>query len=1183
MSKKQFEQVYTFFGGDELRANVLIDKYLLRDKEGNFLEHSAEEVISRVCKVLSKTTDNPKHWYKEFKRAVNNFKGVVPQGSILSAAGNKEFLQSLSNCFVTYCPDDSMASIFKAALQEATVMKHRGGDGIDLSKLRPCGATVANAAGTSSGTIGFADFFSNVCKTIAQSGRRGALMLTLDIKHPDALEWARMKQDLTKVTGANVSLKLSDEFMIAVKNKDKFTQQWPIDSDNPKIKQEVDAYKLWTEICKCAHASGEPGILMWDNITNMLPAHCYKKFKTVSTNPCITNDTWILTSTGHKQVKDLIGIPFKAVVDGKLYQSLGFFKTGTREVYKVTTNKGFELELTNNHKLQKCDKISRYYKNTEWAELKYLSPGDSICLNSSRNHFWEGSGNYSQGWLVGNFKGDGTSAENSIYLDYWGQTKSYMKAHALSCLVNGGITIRSDCGSGAEGGKEKLRLGSTELYKFVSQFSNQDIKDFNCLIEKTSSEFYKGFIQGWFDADGTVIGDQKKGISVRLASNDLKGLKLVQRMLISLGIISTIYTDRKVEGYYELPDGYGGVRLYHCKTMHELVITKDNVIEFYKKINFKDPEKEEKLYSLIKKYKRKPNRERFIDKIKTIEKIGTKEVFDCSVNDIQCFSANGILAHNCSEIALSSFDSCRLTSICLTNYVCNKFQYDAYFDFELFEKDVRVAMRMLDAVIDVEIEHIDNILKKVTKERKTYTQDRHELDFEIELWENIKDAAKAGRRTGLGTHGLADCLAQLGVKYDTDKALWMVDRIYGSLCHNAYDESVNMAIEKGPFPVWEWEVEKDCPFFSHFPDWLLSKMKKHGRRNISILTNAPTGSISMLSGCSSGIEPTFRLCYTRRRKINANDINSTVDFIDQDGDRWHNYPVFDKNVQSYFDIINSEFPNVLTDEGLMEYLPEYFITSDKINWRKRIELQALIQKYIDHSISSTVNLPKDTSVLTVKNLYTYAWEKGLKGVTIYRDGSRSGVLIENEINRPHAIVRQEAPSRPEYLPCEIHPVTVQGEEYIVIVGLMGASVYEVFAGRHCNNIAHKKNIGQVRKVGRKKYILLLEQDGEELEIDINKYFENPQYSAITRLVSTSLRHGTPLEFIITQLQKSSEALAGFEKCLARVLKKYVSQEDLAKTIKYCEKCESTNIEVRFVDGCSSVICHSCNTVDSKCS
>lgn len=824
-SKKQFAAIYSFFGGDELQASVVIDKYLVRKHEdGNFLESSIEEIIDRVCRALSKKTKNSKYWYREFKEAISGFRGVCPQGSILAAAGNTECLQSLSNCFVTASPEDSMSSIFKAGLQEACVMKHRGGDGMSLDKLRPQGSPVSNAARTSSGAVGFADFFSNICRSIAQSGRRGALMLTLDIKHPDALAWAEMKLDPNYCTGANVSLKLSDEFMQAVKNKETFIQQWPVDSETPRIVKEVDARKLWNKICKCAWERAEPGILMWDNIKKMLPAERYKQFKCNSTNPC-------------------------------------------------------------------------------------------------------------------------------------------------------------------------------------------------------------------------------------------------------------------------------------------------------------------------------------------------------------------------SEIPLSVFDSCRLISICLTKYVKKKFQTEAYFDFEEFEKDARTAMHMLDAVVDLEIEHIDKILKKLEKERKSIKDSTHEIDFEIQLWSNIKKAAEDGRRTGLGTHGLADCLAQLCIKYDTDQAQHMADRIYGSLCHNAYDESVNMAIEKGPFPVWDWEVEKDCPFFKHFPSWLLDKMKKHGRRNIAILTNAPTGSISMLSGSSSGIEPTFRLCSVRRRKINPNDVNTEVHSTDLKGDSWHHYVTFDKNAELYLTCNNIDVPPTLTEPEALALLPDYFITADKISWSKRVDLQSTIQKYIDHSISSTINLPKDVSVSVVKNIYMRAWEAGLKGVTVYREGCRDGVILAQEdenSNRPAEVIRHEAPQRPEILRAELNPVMVNGEEYIVIIGFLGSNVYEVFAGKHNNAIPYVRQSGKIRKASRKRYYFDYEIDGEEYEVDINEYFENPDYAAITRLVSTSLRHGTPIEFIIDQLQKSSEALVGFEKVLARVLKKYATEEGLARTIRFCEKCQSVNIEVRFQEGCATVTCLDCNTVDAKC-
>lgn len=825
-SKKLLSEVYRFFEGDEFRANVLIDKYLLKDKEGKFLETSVEEVIDRVCKVLSKQTDNPKEYFKRFKEAIDDFKGVCPQGSILAAAGNTDYLQSLSNCFVIDSPEDSIAGIFKTSQEEAQLLKRRGGCGFDISSLRPQNSSVKNAAISSSGAAGWAENFSSVCRSIAMNGRRGALILTLDIKHPDALAFAQMKEDSTKVTGANVSLKITDEFMNAVVNKETFIQQWPVDSDKPEVVVEVDARKLWGEICKCSHSMAEPGLLFWDTIKKYLPADYYDAYKVTSTNPC-------------------------------------------------------------------------------------------------------------------------------------------------------------------------------------------------------------------------------------------------------------------------------------------------------------------------------------------------------------------------SEISLSPRDSCRLTTICLTKYVGNKFKEDAYFDFGKFEQDVRTAMRMLDAVVDAELEVIEKILSKLKKEKKQKVfKDASLLDVEIDLWEGVKEAGTNGRRTGLGTHGLADCLAQLCTKYDTDKAHYWVDRIYGSLCHTAYDESVDMAKEKGAFPVWDWETEKDCPFFDHFPSWLLEKMKKYGRRNISILTNAPTGSISILSGTSSGIEPNFRLSYTRRRKINPNDQDTKADFVDKLGDKWHSYPVFEKNVVTYFEEMNTELPSVSSNSELLKYLPDYFVTSDLIDWRKRIKLQAVCQKYIDHSISSTINLPKDTTIQTVKSIYTEAWKKGLKGVTVYRDGCRSGVLIANEegesSERPEGISRYDAPVRPEVLPCEIHPVKVQGQEYIVIVGFMGPSVYEVFAGKHCNHIPYKQLHGTIRKGGRKKYYLNFEHEGEEFEVDINKYFENPEYAAITRLVSTALRHGSPIAFVVEQLQKSSDFLVGFEKCLARVLKKYAPKEDLARNIKTCTKCDSTNIDIRFEEGCMTVTCLDCSTVDAKC-
>lgn len=853
-----------FFGGDEFAASTFLNKYALRDKDGNILEEDPNQTILRVMKILANATPEEKNipafydeqgnpttllsrpseswlkrvlkedyipfrsdtqytWLEIFVNACNKFKGVCPQGSILSAAGNDEFPQSLSNCFVVPSPHDSMAGIMRTGEQEAQLMKRRGGVGVDISSLRPKNSGVANAARTSSGAVGWMEHFSNVCRAVGQNGRRGALMISLSIKHPDAEDFAKIKKDRTKVTGANVSLRISDEFMEAVYNNTSFIQQFPIEGE-AQVSQEVSAKELWRSIIECAHDSAEPGLLFWDNCIKNLPAHCYPEFKSISTNPC-------------------------------------------------------------------------------------------------------------------------------------------------------------------------------------------------------------------------------------------------------------------------------------------------------------------------------------------------------------------------AEIILSAYDSCRLITMCLTNYVKFPFTKNAEFDFVAFERDVRIAMRMMDAVVSAEIEHVEKILEKARANQKEDSENKEIYDLEINLWENIKAAAVNGRRTGLGTHGLGDTLAQLCLKYDSDGAIEMVDKIYSSLRNFAYDESVEMAKEFGPFPVYDFEKEQSCEFIKRLPEELLAKMKKYGRRNIAILTNAPTGSISILSQVSSGIEPTFRQMYIRRRKLNQNDDGARVDFIDQSGDKWTEFPIFEKNVQRYFTIRGIPLPDIKSESDLN--LPSYFITSDKISWKKRVEIQATAQRYIDHSISSTINLPNEVTVEEVAEVYEHSHKMGLKGVTVYRDGCRTGVLVSEETQqkqkqagRPETINRHEAPKRNKSMPCEVHITTVGGEEYVVIVSFLGDSIYEVFAGEHRNHLPEKKFSGEMVKQKEGVYILKYEHKGQIEEVDVNKYFKNDQYAALTRLVSTALRHGTPISFIVEQLMKATDSFFGFEKSLARVLKKYSKKEDVAR--KILANAGTDDIEVKFEDGCMTVINHTKNTVESKC-
>lgn len=835
-----------FFQGSDFAATTYLNKYALKDENGDFLETDPQQTINRVMKVLAKAMPEKngkpsedflkrvfgkdfeevkeKSWYNLFVDSCGKFEGVCPQGSVLSAAGNKKFPQSLSNCFVIDSPHDSIAGIMKTAEQESQLMKKRGGVGIDISTLRPAGTHVANAARTSTGASGWMDHFSNVCRSIGQNGRRGALMLSIDVKHPDALLFAQAKLDEKYCTGANVSIKITDEFMKAVKKGGKYTQQWPVDSDTPEVVQKIDARELWKEIIKCAWTRAEPGILLWDNITKNLPAHCYPQFKTISTNPC-------------------------------------------------------------------------------------------------------------------------------------------------------------------------------------------------------------------------------------------------------------------------------------------------------------------------------------------------------------------------GEIPLSPYDSCRLTTICLTKYVDNKFTDKAIFNKKLFERDVRIAMRMMDAVVTAEINHIDGILKKLSKEKK---QDPKGLyDLEIDLWKNIKKAAVEGRRTGLGAHGLGDCLAQLTLRYDSPEAVKMVKNIYRLMRDSAYDESVEMAKEYGAFEVYDPKIERDCAFLSRLPKAIKDKMKKYGRRNISLLTTAPAGSISIMSLCSSGMEPTFQFMFLRRRKINPSDTDTRVDYICELGDKWSEHPQFEKNIERYFEATGKELPDVKTNDELYKLLPDYFITSDKINWKMRVEVQAAAQESIDHSISSTINLPSDVSEDEVRIIYEHAYTKGLKGVTVYRDGCRSGVLLTTDgtsqsEERPTEVRRTEAPKRPEKLPCEVHFTKVKGKDYVVIVGLLNGAVYEVFFGEYHNQIPKKSFSGWVEKKGKTKYYLTYIEGVELKQVDINKYFDNKDYASATRLLSMALRHGAPLEYVIDQLQKSSPNIVEFGSALSRILKKYIKIEDIQKSYVRCKTCDSSQIEVKLQEGCVTVVCSACGMVDAKC-
>jgi len=808
-----------YFNGSELSAKVFVDKYALRDNDDNFLELTPDDMHNRLAGEFARIDAekyglNYDERFKIYRDSMDKFSRICPQGSPMAALGNKHQTMSASNCVVIESPEDSMGGILESGKELAQLYKRRCGVGIDLSTLRPEGMTVNNAARTTTGAWSFADFFSYITRMVGQNSRRGALMLTLDVHHPDVVKFATMKQDLTKVTGANISVKLSDKFLKAVEEDTEYEQRWPIEGEAKMIRM-VKAKEVWNMIVDSATKTAEPGLIMWDNMLNNLPAHCYKEFKTISTNPC-------------------------------------------------------------------------------------------------------------------------------------------------------------------------------------------------------------------------------------------------------------------------------------------------------------------------------------------------------------------------SEIALSAYDSCRLISINLTGYVKNAFNKEAVFDFKMFAGDIATAQHMADNLVDLELELIEKIKSKCKD------------NTEKSLWERLKMAGFNGRRTGVGTHGLADTLAQLCIKYDSDQALDIIDKIYKTLRDVAYDTSAELAKTRGAFPVYDFEKEQNCAFIKRLPKAIKEKMQKYGRRNISLLTQAPTGSVSIESrvgafdrfNVSSGVEPVFRNAYTRRKKINPDDKNVRIDFTDIVGDKWQEFEVFHSNVQNYFEM-KGTIPDV-------SKLPSYFITSDKINWNRRVEIQGIEQQYIDHSISSTINLPRGTTAETVGTIYIESWKKGLKGVTVYVDGSRDGVLIEKskQINmkeRPELIQSSQAPKRPTELTCDIKKAKVQGEEWTIFVGLLNDKPYEIFGGlsKHID-IPNKYKKGKIVKNGKvnglSTYNLVLGDGDDQMTIkDLVNVFENPNFGALTRTISLALRHGTPIQYLVEQLQKDKNSdMTSFSKVTSRVLKSYI-QDGTKSSDKTCQTCGKEDSLI-YQDGCVS--CISCGA--SKC-
>ena len=837
-----YKETLDYFNGDELATEVWINKYCLKDFEGKLYEKSPDDMHWRIANELVRIENkypNPlsvEYIYDTLK----NFTRIVPQGSPMSGIGNDFQVVSLSNCFVIGNDEDSdsYGGIMKLDQESVQLEKRRGGVGLDLSFIRPKGSPVKNSAITSTGVVPFMERFSNSTREVAQDGRRGALMESISIVHPDSEDFIDAKMTDGKVTGANISVRISDEFMDATINKKSFTQKYPIESDNPKVVKEIEANVLWEKIIHNAWKSAEPGILFWDTIINESVPDCYADlgYKTVSTNPC-------------------------------------------------------------------------------------------------------------------------------------------------------------------------------------------------------------------------------------------------------------------------------------------------------------------------------------------------------------------------GEITLCPYDSCRLLALNLFGYVVNPFTDNSYFNWELFKRDSIIAMRYMDDIIDLELEKISKIIDKINNDPENETIKSTELN----LWKNIYKKTEEGRRSGLGTTGEGDMLAALGYTYANDDAIEFSVKVHETLKLMAYKSSVIMASERGAFSIYDAKREEKNPFIIRIKDSdpeLYNDMVKYGRRNIALLTLAPTGTVSLLTQTTSGIEPVFLPVYKRRRKINPNDKDARVDFIDDEGITWMEYPIFHKNFKLWLevndydiDVVKSMTINQIDE--IVKKSPYNKATSNDVDWIKKVEMQGAIQKHIDHSISVTINLPKDTTEETVSKVYETGWKMGCKGITVYRDGSRSGVLIsdkdKSEKKNVDVFKDNHVHKRPKRLIAEIHRFQNNLEKWIAVVGLKDNRPYEIFTGRLENGLTNLPNSLTKCEVvktiiekedgtkGKRYDIEYVDNDGnKQIHTGLNHTF-NPEYWNYAKMISGVLRHGMPMMSVyelVRSLNLKDEHLNTWKAGIERVIKRYI--KDGEKAAGTCPQCGSENLE--FKEGC--VTCMSCGF--SKC-
>jgi ribonucleotide reductase alpha subunit len=680
---------------------------------------------------------------------------------------------------------------------------------------------------------------------------------------------------------------------------------------------------------------------------------------------------------------------------------------------------------------------------------------------------------------------------------------------------------------------------------------------------KSNHDYVSGAMDICLRAYGSVhITDELSTTAIRFLTNSDKLATELRKLLHLYGVRSTLGTGRQGEKHLVQITG-----MYAHKFAEAFRVDS----KLFSKQLMQIKKKDTSVYKTPRHYL-------IVDEV--IDTDQFEDVYDLTVyDDTNTFLTEFGITGNCGEITLCDGDSCRLLATNLYSYVVNPFTEDAYFDWEKFREMVVLGQRLMDDMVDIEIEHVDAIIAKI----KDDPEPEHIKRTEVELWEKIRDKALRGRRTGFGITAMGDMLAALGYRYGSKDATDFADKLMKFKKHCEYESSCIMAQERGTFPIWDPEREKNNPFLLRIKDEnpeLYQKLVTHGRRNISISTIAPTGTVSLMAKTSSGIENVFSLVYFRKKKVNPNDADVRVDFVDKVGDSWQEYPVFHHHFKTFLKVAKGldeeQIMNLTKEEvdAFIEESPYYKAMSNDVDWVEKVRMQGRIQKHIDHSISVTVNLPEDIPVETVHDVYMTGWESGCKGITVYRDNCRSGVLsTSSEKDKENKIVHNDAPKRPKSLEGDVYHVTALGERWTVIVGLIGEDPYEVFSVK--GEIGRHKDRVDVRRVKRGHYNL--EKDDEVVAEDFLTHNSEEQAS-IARLISTSLRHGAKIDFVVEQLNKTEGSIVSFSKAIARTLKRYITDEE--RQLEVAEKeslqgCpdDGQECELMHLEGCITCLTH----------